>query len=132
MAAKKDDAAVHIPSPPLAHGRGGTATASGTPSAATQSANQVYGYGTPLPPQGLSIASMVCGIAGILFGIYPSIAAIIVGHIAQRQQPHARAFWLTGLITGYVGIGLWALFIAAYVIFLVVLFTFLSTQGVGQ
>lgn len=59
------------------------------------------------PSQGLSIASMVTGIVGVLlslafFGFLPGVAAVVMGHIAQKKQPQARAFWLTGLITGYV------------------------------
>jgi hypothetical protein len=68
-----------------------------------------YNYGAYVParPQGLSIASMICGIAGIVlgfsgFGFFPGVAAIITGHLAQKRQPYARGFWITGLITGYV------------------------------
>jgi hypothetical protein len=82
------------------------------------------------PPTGLSIASMVLGIAGIFFffGLV-SIAAIITGHLAQRSQPHARGFWLTGLITGYVGLGLGLLVIVIYVGYFVVLFGVLGSSG---
>jgi hypothetical protein len=63
------------------------------------------------PPQGLSIASMILGIGGLLlsfvgFGFLPALAAVITGHLAQRRQPYARPFWLTGIITGYVGVGI--------------------------
>ena len=64
---------------------------------------------------------MVTGIAGLLFtfigmGFLPALAAVVLGHLAQKKQKYARPFWLTGLITGYVGIGLSlivGLFIAA-------------------
>lgn len=94
---------------------------------------QPYGYPgyAPAPPTGLSIASMILGIAGIFFGILVSIAAVITGHIARKSQPHARAMWLTGLITGYVGIGLWALFIIAYVIFIIVMIGVSSSYDGG-
>ena len=65
-----------------------------------------YGY-PPVAPKGLSITSMVLGIVGLLgfgFGALLSIAAIVTGHMAQRSQPHAKGFWLTGLITGYIGL----------------------------
>ena len=63
---------------------------------------------------------MVCGILGVLssfalFGILPSIAAVITGHIAVRREPAARGFWLTGIITGYVGI------VVSILVFLVLL-----------
>jgi hypothetical protein len=54
---------------------------------------------------------MILGIAGVVlgffgFGFLPALAAVITGHMAQKRQPYARPFWLTGIITGYVGIGL--------------------------
>ncbi|MEP6478184.1 MAG: DUF4190 domain-containing protein [Rhodoglobus sp.] len=63
------------------------------------------------PSQGLSITSMVLGILGILssfigVGFLPALAAVITGHLAQKQQPHAKPFWLTGIITGYIGIAI--------------------------
>lgn len=73
-------------------------------------------YGAPAyapqpagPAQGLSITSMVCGIAGLLFALFsfgflPALAAVITGHLAQKRQPYAKPFWLSGLITGYLGI----------------------------
>ncbi len=68
-----------------------------------------YAPAPAAPPQGLAIASFICGIGGLLlvwigFGLPASIAAVITGHLAQKRQPYARGFWITGLITGYVGI----------------------------
>jgi hypothetical protein len=84
------------------------------------------------PPQGLSITSMILGISGLvllLFGIglLPSIAAVITGHLAKRSQPHARGMWITGLITGYIGIGLAILGIVVLVAF----FLFAGLLSVG-
>src|SRR5690554_1662936 len=69
------------------------------------------GYGQPMPPRGLSIASMVCGIVGLvlsffLFGFLPALAAVILGHIGMKKEPTAKGFSLTGLITGYAGLAL--------------------------
>ncbi|WP_309620707.1 hypothetical protein [Salinibacterium sp.] len=63
------------------------------------------------PPQTLSIISMICGIAGLLgaligLGFLLALAGVITGHIAQRRQPWAKGFWVTGLITGYVGVAI--------------------------
>lgn len=74
----------------------------------------VYGqgpYGQPMPPRGLSIASMVCGIVGLVLsffmvGFLPALAAVILGHIGMKKEPTAKGFSLTGLITGYAGIAL--------------------------
>jgi hypothetical protein len=78
----------------------------------------------PVEPKGLSIASMVTGIASVVFSLFffgflPGVAAVVLGHIAQRRQPAGRPFWLTGLITGYVGI-LIALVQGAFLVFFVI------------
>jgi hypothetical protein len=79
------------------------------------------GYYAP-QPRGLAIASMLTGIAGVFFsfaygfGLLPSIAAIITGHLAQKRQPHARGMWLAGLICGYVGLAISVLWIIAIVV----------------
>jgi hypothetical protein len=54
---------------------------------------------------------MICGISGVFlsffsFGFFPALAGVILGHIAQKKQPYAKPFWLTGVITGYVGIAI--------------------------
>ena len=86
-------------------------TAGPAPVSAPGYAPPAYAPQGALPPQGLSITSMILGIGGILlsfvgFGFLPSLAAVITGHLAQKRQPHAKAFWLTGIITGYVGLGI--------------------------
>jgi hypothetical protein len=87
--------------------------------AAPQYGGQPYQYGAPAgQPKGLAITSMVLGIVSIVccwIGLV-AIAAIITGHLAQRSQPHARGFWLTGLITGYVGLGISLLYGVFFVI----------------
>ncbi|GAA1207731.1 hypothetical protein GCM10009655_03630 [Rhodoglobus aureus] len=79
------------------------------------------------PAQGLSIASMVTGISGILlsfvfFGFLPGLAAVVMGHMAQKKQPHGRPFWLTGLITGYISVAI-GLITGIFVIGAFLLFT---------
>jgi ABC-type branched-subunit amino acid transport system permease subunit len=71
-------------------------------------------------PKGISITSMVLGIVGMIgFGTLGlvSIGAIITGHIAQRSQPHAKGFWITGLITGYLGLAISIIWVVFFVIF---------------
>ena len=63
-------------------------------------------------PQGVSIASLICGIAGIIGIPFVPLAAIILGHIGQKNQPYAKGLWLTGLITGYVGLVFYGLIYA--------------------
>jgi hypothetical protein len=86
-----------------------------------------YAPAGPTPPTGLALASMITGIAGLFVGTLASIAAIILGHMAKKQQPYARGMWMTGLITGYIGIALTVL----AVIFLVVFFVILGAAGVS-
>jgi hypothetical protein len=82
-------------------------------------------YGAPQPPRGLSIASMVTGIVGVFFsfayglGFLPSLAGVITGHIARKRQPDAKGMWLTGLICGYIGLGISLLWIVGIIIFVV-------------
>jgi hypothetical protein len=82
------------------------------------------GYAAP-PPRGLSITSMVLGIVGLVgsfiygLGLLAVIAAVITGFIARKRQPQGKGFWLTGLITGWVGIAICILWIVG----LILLFT---------
>jgi hypothetical protein len=70
-------------------------------------------YGGAAPARtGLSITSMVLGIVSILLafagmGLLTAIAGAIIGHVAQKKEGVAgRGFWLTGLITNYVALGI--------------------------
>ena len=81
-------------------------------------------YATPAPPQGLSLASLICGIGGVVLsffsvGLLPSLAAVITGHMAVKRQPYAKGLWLTGIITGYVGILFSVIAIAFWVVLIV-------------
>jgi hypothetical protein len=75
-----------------------------------------YASTQPSRGQGLSIAALICGIASFAFGPLASVVAIITGHLASQREPHSRGMWLTGLILGYVGLGLFVLFIGFYVL----------------
>ena len=52
------------------------------------------------------ILGILAFLANSIFGIglLPGIAAVVTGHMSQKRQPHAKGFWLTGLITGYIAI----------------------------
>jgi hypothetical protein len=82
------------------------------------------------PPQGLAITSMVTGIAGIILGgfVLASIAAVITGHMAQKRQPYARGFWLTGLITGYIGLAI-GLIVLLFIIFWILAIVALASSS---
>jgi hypothetical protein len=74
---------------------------------------------------------MVAGIGGIILGgfILASIAAVVMGHMAQKRQPYAKPFWLTGLITGYIGIGIGLIVLLLIVLWFVAIAT-IATTGV--
>jgi ABC-type tungstate transport system substrate-binding protein len=76
---------------------------------------------------------MIAGVIGILgspiaflpfFGgivaiILPA-AGVVLGFIARTKEPNGKGFWLTGIVTGFVGVGLallsillWALVFAS-------------------
>jgi hypothetical protein len=80
--------------------------------------------GTPGPaqPKTLSIISMIAGIVGVLsfgyFGI-ASIAAVILGFMGKKREPAAKGFWLTGIITGFVGIGIMIITIIFWIVVLI-------------
>ena len=88
------------------------APASANPYAAASASNP---YATPAPGasalagKGLSVTSLILGCIGVVLtivwlGFFPALAAVITGHMAQRRQPAAKGFWLTGLVTGYLGL----------------------------
>jgi hypothetical protein len=101
-------------------------------------------YGRPVapaPPATLSITSMILSISGFLLlsigiGLFASIAGVITGHIARKREPHARGFWLTGIIAGWIGVGLAVLVLLAIIVaFLVAgaaFLPFLSELGTGD
>ena len=77
------------------------------------------------PKQGLSLTSFILGIAGLVFSWVPilpflaSIAAIIVGFIARKNEPAAPKWMSTvGIILGFVAIGLAILFLVVGAILL--------------
>lgn len=93
--------------------------------ASPYSTPQPYANGpyVPQPPKGLSLTSMILGIVGLLFsfagaGFLIVVGAIVTGHMAAKRQPYAKSYWVTGLITGYIGLAfsliyglIWAIFI---------------------
>lgn len=59
------------------------------------------------PPRTLSVVSMVLALSSVLVallltvvGLAMAITAIVLGILAVRREPHAKAFWLTGIIVG--------------------------------
>ncbi|MCB1062619.1 MAG: DUF4339 domain-containing protein [Verrucomicrobiae bacterium] len=78
---------------------------------------------------GLALASLICGISGLVFlscylaGLPISIAAVICGHLSRQRliregNTSSAGLALAGLITGYISIGIAAaifLFVLVFV-----------------
>ena len=117
------------PGAPIGAGTGGTAPRSSTPNylATTSSTPQPppQPYRTAPPTDGLALASLICSIAGLAFmscyfaGIPFSIAGVICGHLCRNRlvaqgNNTSAGLALAGLIIGYVGVGLFAIVVLAF------------------
>jgi hypothetical protein len=62
--------------------------------------------------RGLSIASVVCGVLGMLAGIVViwgaplSVAAVVLALVARFLETRAGSLWIIGLASGLVGIAM--------------------------
>ena len=76
-------------------------------------------YAQAPPTNGLAIAALVCGVGGFVIGV-SFIPAIICGHLARAQirrtGEQGGGMALAGLIIGYVGIALFAVLVAAFIV----------------
>jgi hypothetical protein len=77
------------------------------------------------PKKGLAITSMVLGIVSLVLSVplwfltfFVGIAAVVTGILARKRNPGAKGFWITGLITGILGL-LLSLIIGIFVIVVV-------------
>jgi hypothetical protein len=65
--------------------------------------------------RGLSIASVVCGMLGVLAGIFVvwgaplGVAAVVLALVARFVETRAGSLWIIGLISGMAGTGMAAL-----------------------
>jgi hypothetical protein len=89
-------------------------------------------YGQPYSPvaqapKTLSLIGMIAGIVGIFFsffygfGFIFSVGAVVLGFLGKKREPAAKGFWLTAIITGFVGIAMTVLWVIGIIIFAVVL-----------
>jgi len=95
-----------------------------------------YGYGPPAtrPTNGLAIASLVCGILGLVSCLMVTgIPAIVMGVVARRQIRHSNGtqqgdgMALAGIITGAVATAISLVLIGFYVVIFGILATAAST-----
>lgn len=93
-----------------------------------------YAYGAYAPPtnSGLAVASMVCGIIGLIFCQIFCVPALIMGFVARRQIRDSQgtqtgdAFAIAGIVLG----GLSALFLLVIILFYAGMFAFAFSSGV--
>jgi len=91
--------------------------------------------GAPAKTPVLSIIALITGILGLLgaitggWGLLFSIAGVILGHLGQKRETAAKGLWLTGLITGYVGIAINVVVLAFVIIGLIALASVGSSYG---
>ena len=75
------------------------------------------------PKKTLSLIGMIAGIVGVVaFGwfIPASIAANVLGSMGKKREGlPAKGFWLTAIITGWVGVGLSVLIVGGTILIFV-------------
>ncbi|WP_400996131.1 hypothetical protein [Agromyces sp. GXQ0307] len=67
----------------------------------------------------LSLISLIAGVIGVIgspvvfipfvggvLQLFVPAAAIVLGFLGRSKEPSAKGMWLTGLILGFVGIGI--------------------------
>jgi hypothetical protein len=120
-------------SPPAADPIGPGATRGPAPYALDQASRYTYGYGYSAMPapktSGLAVASLVCGIIGVVQCPPVSIAALVCAILARRQIRESggtktgNGLTVAGLVLGGVGVALTVL--------VAVLWTFLLANSRG-
>lgn len=124
------------PVPPVPPASGANDAPPPPAAAPAQPTYPAYGQAAPgtygPPTNTLAIVAMVLSLAGLVIGITAIVGAIL-GHVAlgqiKRTGEGGRPFALTGIIAGWIITGFWILFVIAYAIFFVVMF---STYGISS
>ena len=108
---------------------------SGYDEPAAQPAYSQAAYATPgavAPPKTLSLIGMIAGIVGLLaigWFVPASIAALVLGYMGKKREGlPAKGFWLTAIITGWVGVAITIIGAIA----LIALIGLSATTGVGS
>lgn len=100
-----------------------------------QYAQPQYAYGVPAyappPPRGLSITSMVLGLASFVFGFTFAVplVGLILGIIALKREPAGRAMSLTGIIVSAVMLLAWVAVVFFFILFAIGVFGTAATYS---
>jgi uncharacterized membrane protein len=77
-------------------------------------------FGAQRSTNGMAIAALICGVCQIFFWFLAGIPAVVFGHLARRQIRQTGeagdGMALAGMILGYIGLALTALFVIIIVI----------------
>lgn len=80
-------------------------------------------YAPPPPTSALAIASLICGIVGLVTCLFlPGIPAVICGHLALNRMAdpganlQGRGLAIAGLIMGYIGVVVCSGFVLIFVL----------------
>jgi len=76
----------------------------------------------------MAIASVICGGLSLFFGLFTAVPAVICGHMALgdiRRNPDkydssAKSMSVAGLVLGYIFIGITVLFLAIFLVIVIV------------
>ena len=89
--------------------------------------------GTPTKSPILSILALIFGILGVLLslfafgtGVLPGIAGVVLGFLGRRKEPASKGLWLTGIITGFVAVGI---AVIVWIVLAVAVAATMSTQN---
>ncbi|MEU1733826.1 DUF4190 domain-containing protein [Streptosporangium sp. NPDC020145] len=81
-----------------------------------------YGYGAP-PPRGnngMAIAALIMGIAGLFVCGVTSIVGIVLGHISlgqiKRTGEEGRGMAIAGLVLSYFGVACWLVVLVVWLV----------------
>lgn len=81
--------------------------------------------GVPRRTDGMAIGALICGVGEFFTGGLTAVPAVVLGHLAlrriRRTGDEGRQLATIGLVFGWIGIGLWVLFIGFVVAGLVML-----------
>lgn len=86
---------------------------------------------TAAPPRTLSLTALILGAGGLLLGWtllgLPSLAAVVLGHLALKREPEGRTLATVGLVLGYLGIAAGVVLGVLIALALTLPFAFLAT-----
>ncbi|GIH94979.1 DUF4190 domain-containing protein [Planobispora siamensis] len=87
-----------------------------------------YGYGAPQPRpnNGMAVAALVMGIAGLFVCGITSLVGIVLGHVSlgqiKRTGEEGRGMAIAGLVLSYFGVACWVIVLLVWLGLLGILF----------